>query len=77
MGRHAAIHTQVGLQNVVAGINMPDPSGFNNQTFKSLHAGGALFAVADGSVRFVAETIDFAVYRALASRNGREAISMP
>jgi prepilin-type N-terminal cleavage/methylation domain-containing protein/prepilin-type processing-associated H-X9-DG protein len=41
--------------------------------FKSFHPGGASFAMGDGSVRFVAVTIDFRVYCNLGTRAGREA----
>lgn len=44
----------------------------NNYGFMSRHAGGALFALADGSVRFVAEDIDLDTYRALATIQGGE-----
>ncbi len=37
----------------------------NNYGFMSDHAVGANFAAADGSVRFISNTIDLAVYRAL------------
>jgi prepilin-type N-terminal cleavage/methylation domain-containing protein len=43
-------------------------------SFRSDHPGGLFFAMADGSVHFVAESIDLAVYRALATRNGKENI---
>ena len=35
----------------------------NNYSFKSLHTGGGNFALADGSVQFVSETIDLETYR--------------
>jgi prepilin-type N-terminal cleavage/methylation domain-containing protein len=38
--------------------------------FKSLHPGGAHFAMGDASVHFLSETIDHNAYRALATRNG-------
>ena len=38
-------------------------------TFGSHHSGGCQFAMADGSVHFVAETIDLAVYRGLGARD--------
>lgn len=41
--------------------------------FGSYHAGGANFCFADGSCRFLADTIDHTVYRGLGSRNGQEA----
>jgi prepilin-type processing-associated H-X9-DG protein len=44
--------------------------------FKSLHPGGAHFSMADGSVHFVSETIDGAIYRGLSTRNGSENASV-
>ena len=38
----------------------------------SQHTGGANFALGDGSVRFIRDTIDLNTYKALASRNGGE-----
>jgi prepilin-type N-terminal cleavage/methylation domain-containing protein/prepilin-type processing-associated H-X9-DG protein len=43
--------------------------------FVSLHPGGANFAFADGSVRFVKQSISMIVYAALGSRAGGEVIS--
>jgi prepilin-type processing-associated H-X9-DG protein len=43
--------------------------------FKSQHPGGVQFAYADGSVRYVANTIPLGTYRALASFAGREIIT--
>ena len=52
--------------------------GFNNTgSFGSHHPGGANFAVADGSVRFVPETVDMSIYFAMASRNGGEVVALP
>ena len=45
--------------------------------FKSLHPGGAHFVMADGSVHFVNEGIDSAVYRGLSTRNGGETVDVP
>ena len=42
--------------------------------FRSEHRGGANFAMADGSTRFVDESIDLNVYRAMGSRNGGELV---
>lgn len=42
--------------------------------FRSMHTGGCNFVLADGSTRFIRETIDMPAYRALGSRNGGEVI---
>jgi prepilin-type N-terminal cleavage/methylation domain-containing protein/prepilin-type processing-associated H-X9-DG protein len=42
--------------------------------FHSYHPGGAQFALADGSVRFVSDTIALGVLRSLATLQGREAV---
>jgi prepilin-type N-terminal cleavage/methylation domain-containing protein/prepilin-type processing-associated H-X9-DG protein len=78
--REAARRSQCSnnpCKNVVSGINLPAPTGFNNQTFKSLHPGGAQFAFADASIRFLSDAIDFQLYRSLASRNGGEPVTAP
>ncbi|MBX6316418.1 MAG: DUF1559 domain-containing protein [Isosphaeraceae bacterium] len=43
--------------------------------FRSQHPGGANFAMADGSVRFLKETINLMIYRGLSTRAGGEVIS--
>lgn len=45
--------------------------------FKSLHPGGAHVAMADGSVQFLAEAIDYALFNALGTKAGREAVTLP
>jgi prepilin-type N-terminal cleavage/methylation domain-containing protein len=62
-------------KNVEFGINVMPYNGsnnFNDVSFGSQHPGGANFAVTDGSVRFISETVDLALYLAAASMNGRE-----
>lgn len=44
----------------------------NNQGFSSLHVGGAQFAFGDGSVHFLSENMDLAMYRNLATIQGGE-----
>jgi prepilin-type N-terminal cleavage/methylation domain-containing protein/prepilin-type processing-associated H-X9-DG protein len=44
--------------------------------FKSLHPGGAHFAMADGSVQFITESIDHTTYRGLSTRNGGESANV-
>jgi len=45
--------------------------------FKSQHPGGAFVALADGSVHFLAEAIDYALFNALGTKAGREAVTLP
>jgi prepilin-type N-terminal cleavage/methylation domain-containing protein/prepilin-type processing-associated H-X9-DG protein len=49
----------------------------NNESFRSRHPGGLQFALADGSVRFVTEEIEFETYRALATIQGGEPAALP
>jgi prepilin-type N-terminal cleavage/methylation domain-containing protein len=45
--------------------------------FRSNHPGGLQMSHCDGSVRFVAETIDHTVLDSLATRAGREVVTLP
>jgi prepilin-type N-terminal cleavage/methylation domain-containing protein/prepilin-type processing-associated H-X9-DG protein len=55
------------------------PHCYRNQTynygFKSFHPGGANFGMADGSVRFVKQSISYRTYNSLATRAVGEVIS--
>ncbi len=44
------------------------------QNFSSRHVGGANFALGDGSVRFMSENIDGALFQSLGTRNGQEVV---
>ena len=46
----------------------------NDLFFGSAHSGGAFFALADGSADFISDTIDFLVFKSMASKSGCEAI---
>lgn len=45
--------------------------------FRSVHAGGLNFALADGAAQFIADEIDLALYRALATIAGGESAEVP
>jgi prepilin-type N-terminal cleavage/methylation domain-containing protein/prepilin-type processing-associated H-X9-DG protein len=49
----------------------------NRYSFHSQHSGGANFCFADGTVRFVEESINLQTYRALATITGGEAVTLP
>jgi prepilin-type N-terminal cleavage/methylation domain-containing protein/prepilin-type processing-associated H-X9-DG protein len=43
--------------------------------FRSNHPGGVNFAMVDGSVQFISDTIEHTVYRAMSTREGGEVVS--
>jgi prepilin-type processing-associated H-X9-DG protein len=45
--------------------------------FKSRHPGGANILLADGTVHFLGETIDFRIFNALGTRDGGEVVQLP
>ncbi len=52
-----------------------DPNWWpNTHSFRSAHPGGLNFALADGSVHFIEQGIELEVYRALATRAGKEVV---
>jgi prepilin-type N-terminal cleavage/methylation domain-containing protein/prepilin-type processing-associated H-X9-DG protein len=55
-------------------VDLTDPHSTVVDCFRSDHSGGVNFAFVDGSVRFMTEDIDLAVYRALSTRDGAETI---
>jgi prepilin-type N-terminal cleavage/methylation domain-containing protein len=71
----ATLHIS-GCKNVRYAINSPIDTN-NDMAMQSRHTGGAHFASADGSVRFVAEEIDMSLYLSLCSRAGGETVDLP
>jgi prepilin-type N-terminal cleavage/methylation domain-containing protein/prepilin-type processing-associated H-X9-DG protein len=64
-------------KNVYNSINLPtgkynNADNFNDVSFGSQHPGGCMFAMADGSVMFVQQSINMDVYKATASCDGGE-----
>jgi prepilin-type N-terminal cleavage/methylation domain-containing protein/prepilin-type processing-associated H-X9-DG protein len=58
------------------GVTYPAAGGVNG-AFGSQHPGGAMFALVDGSVRFVEEAIDLTVYRLLGQRGSGQVKAVP
>lgn len=59
-------------KNFANQINTDQTSSFNDMSYGSMHPNGALFSMADGSVRFVSQTADYAQLLSTASMNGEE-----
>ena len=63
-------------KNIALAINSDDTSTFNDMNMGSNHTGGAMFGMTDGSVKFVRDSIDFDTYRASASMDGGESVTL-
>jgi len=57
-------------------LNKHDHASAGYGSFRSEHGNGANFALADGSVQFIKDTIDATTYAALGTRNGNEVVSL-
>ena len=57
----------------------PQPPGCHVRAcgYKSRHPGGANFLMGDGSVHFIAETIDYRLFNELGTRAGGEPAKLP
>ncbi|MCC6510172.1 MAG: DUF1559 domain-containing protein [Pirellulaceae bacterium] len=67
-------------KNSEFGINVRPYNGsnnFNSVSFGSEHTGGCQFALCDGSVQFITQSIDMPVYFGLLTRNGGEIAMLP
>jgi prepilin-type N-terminal cleavage/methylation domain-containing protein/prepilin-type processing-associated H-X9-DG protein len=71
-----AIPLNNGMQSGQPGFQNPGdwPDLYS---FRSRHSGGANFAMADGSVTFISQSISLTTYRALGSYAGGEVASLP
>lgn len=59
-------------KNVAQQINADFTAEFNNMSFGSNHPGGCHFMMADASVQFISQSIDFGILLATASASGKE-----
>lgn len=76
--------TYVGytFKTIVFGVNSPldrlnDLTPYNYLPMVSPHPGGCNFAVADGSVQFINDSINLDTYKALATADGGENVQIP
>ena len=63
------------LQKTLSDPAYANANSWSGRGFSSFHSGGSNFGMADGSVRFVKQTVDQRTYNALGSRAGGEVIS--
>ena len=78
-GRIDAIHgawaSGNNVTHISGGINGKElPEAWHDERIRSDHPGGAQFAMCDGSVRFLVDSTDKKMIRALCSRNGEETL---
>jgi prepilin-type processing-associated H-X9-DG protein len=50
-------------------------TGYGWRAARSRHPGGVNIGLADGSTRFIAETVDLTIWQGLATPRGRELIT--
>jgi len=78
---HARLPNDAALDCLAALMTTTDLArmyaGFGWRAARSRHPGGVTVALADTAVRFVADGIDPAVWRAAATRAGGEALPLP
>jgi prepilin-type N-terminal cleavage/methylation domain-containing protein len=64
-------------KNPVTGKDYPPDQWWNRYAFTSAHTGGAQFAMTDGSVQFISESVPVNVFRAMGTRAGGEVATLP
>jgi len=72
-----ATMTTLARLNYETDTSDPEFACLRLSAFGSFHPGGANFALVDGSVRFISETIEMDTYRALSTRRGNEVAPVP
>jgi prepilin-type processing-associated H-X9-DG protein len=67
---------QQGLGSVVLATGQSDVGDWPHwYSFRSMHPGGANFAMCDGSVKWIKQTVNFPIYQALSTRGLGEILS--
>lgn len=69
--------TSIPLNTMLETTDGVDSNWWRGCGFKSKHAGGANFAIADGSVHFLSENIDYKLYNEMGTRAGGEVVALP
>jgi len=76
---HGVIHEANMAEARILGVadHVPNDAVGHFEDFSSYHSGVTGFVMGDGSVRHLPDNMDLFVYRALATRNGKETVSLP
>jgi hypothetical protein len=64
-------------KNPLTGADYPPDQWWNRYAFTSAHPQGVQFAMTDGSVHFISDSIPLNLFRALATRAGGEVAEAP
>jgi prepilin-type processing-associated H-X9-DG protein len=64
-------------KNPLTGKDYPPDQWWNRYAFTSAHPGGVQFAMTDGSVQFISDSISLALFRALGTRALGEVAELP
>jgi hypothetical protein len=72
-------HPTTGLpySSSITGSTVSVTSWEDTYSFRSRHVGGLQFALADGSVKFINDSIDINIYRGAATISGSEVVNLP
>jgi len=62
------------LLTSATGLSKGTSSGADNNHYWSYHTGGAHFALADGSIRFLSTSMSFSVFQAISTKAGGEVV---
>jgi prepilin-type processing-associated H-X9-DG protein len=63
------------VKNPLTGQDYPPDEWWNRYSFTSDHSGGVQFAMTDGSVRFITNSINLTTFRAMGTRAGGDVFS--
>jgi prepilin-type N-terminal cleavage/methylation domain-containing protein/prepilin-type processing-associated H-X9-DG protein len=69
--------TQIPINTMIKSTEGVDDKWYSACGFKSLHPGGANFALADGSSRFFSEAMDYRLFNCLGTKAGGEVAVVP
>jgi hypothetical protein len=69
--------TQIPINTMLETKDGVDTDWWRGCGFKSKHSGGAAFAIADGSVHFFSENIDYKLFNEMGTRSGGETVAFP